>query len=400
VATSDPRNPRNATGVRSRARIAIFVPDLTGTDGWSRYALDLVREMGCRGHEVLCITARATPEAGVRELPVLHDAKPYVRNPLQAVWSARKLRAALRDWRPDILHFIAEPYVLLLPFLQAGTPPRPKAVLTVHGSYAYAPNIVSRGSRRVLAAFFFERALRRLDTIIPVSRYTREYLRKSVRSRRLQDRLVQKLHIVTNGLDTRRFARAHRRPRPGDRTAVILFVGAVKPRKGLLEAIEGLRRYREHFHADFRYRIVGRYSDGSSYVRECKRRIRAYGLEGQVEFTGGVSEARLADLYASADVLLLLSVPRKHRFEGFGLVYLEANFHGVPCIGSQGSGAEDAIREGVTGYLVDPEDPEQIAERLHRILQERALDAEQCIAWAEENSVAAKCQELEQLYCA
>ena len=87
------------------------------------------------------------------------------------------------------------------------------------------------------------------------------------------------------------------------------------------------------------------------------------GLSGQVLFTGFVSEATLAELYARAAVFVMPS-----RGEGFGLVYLEAMRAGRPCVAARASAAAEIVADGETGLLVDPLDPEAIAGALGRLL--------------------------------
>ncbi|HEY6321353.1 MAG TPA: glycosyltransferase family 4 protein [Thermoanaerobaculia bacterium] len=87
------------------------------------------------------------------------------------------------------------------------------------------------------------------------------------------------------------------------------------------------------------------------------------GLAGQVLFTGFVSEATLAELYARAAVFVMPS-----RGEGFGLVYLEAMRAGRPCVAARASAAAEIVADGETGLLVDPLDPDAIAGALGRLL--------------------------------
>jgi len=87
------------------------------------------------------------------------------------------------------------------------------------------------------------------------------------------------------------------------------------------------------------------------------------GLSGEVLFTGFVSEATLAELYARAAVFVMPS-----RGEGFGLVYLEAMRAGRPCVAARASAAAEIVADGETGLLVDPLDPEAIAGAMGRLL--------------------------------
>ncbi|HYL05662.1 MAG TPA: glycosyltransferase family 4 protein [Thermoanaerobaculia bacterium] len=87
------------------------------------------------------------------------------------------------------------------------------------------------------------------------------------------------------------------------------------------------------------------------------------GLAGGVLFTGFVSEATLAQLYARAAVFAMPS-----RGEGFGLVYLEAMRAARPCVAARASAAAEIVVDGETGLLVDPLDPDAIALALGRLL--------------------------------
>ncbi len=89
----------------------------------------------------------------------------------------------------------------------------------------------------------------------------------------------------------------------------------------------------------------------------------ALGVSGQVLFTGFVSEATLAELYARAAAFAMPS-----RGEGFGLVYLEAMRAGKPCVAARAGAAAEIVVDGETGLLVDPLDVEEIAAALGRLL--------------------------------
>ncbi|MSR84609.1 MAG: glycosyltransferase, partial [Candidatus Latescibacteria bacterium] len=86
------------------------------------------------------------------------------------------------------------------------------------------------------------------------------------------------------------------------------------------------------------------------------------GMAERVEFLGFVPEAELPALYGAAD---LFAMPSRELLEagdveGFGIVFIEAN----------AAGLADAVEEGQTGLLVDPEDPQAVAEGLIRLLQD------------------------------
>ena len=82
-----------------------------------------------------------------------------------------------------------------------------------------------------------------------------------------------------------------------------------------------------------------------------------------VKFLGQISREELDRLFAQSYVTVLPSL-----FEPFGLCCIESMKFGTPVIGSCRGGMNEIIIDGVNGYLVNPTDPVQIAERIESIL--------------------------------
>jgi glycosyltransferase involved in cell wall biosynthesis len=95
----------------------------------------------------------------------------------------------------------------------------------------------------------------------------------------------------------------------------------------------------------------------------------AAGLGNAVRFTGRLAEEELAALYRDCAFFVMPSSD-----EGFGLVFLEAMRAGKACIGAPGSAAE-LIEDGVTGFVVDPDEPEQVLKSVVRLFQDPRLAA-------------------------
>ena len=101
--------------------------------------------------------------------------------------------------------------------------------------------------------------------------------------------------------------------------------------------------------------------------------IRAAGCEGRVVFLGNITEEEKVDLLQGATAFLHTPVVAADGgFEGFGIVYLEAAASGVPSIATLGSGAEDAVIDGRTGFLVRA-DPGSVAAPLLDLLRDADL---------------------------
>jgi glycosyltransferase involved in cell wall biosynthesis len=127
----------------------------------------------------------------------------------------------------------------------------------------------------------------------------------------------------------------------------------------ILEALPGLLAAQ----AGTRLLIVG---DGDDRDR-LEGKAASLGLGGAVTFTGFVSEATLAELYRRCAAFVMPS-----RGEGFGLVYLEAMRAGRPILAARGSAAEEIVRHGETGLLVDPDDRKELTAALAQLLGDLA----------------------------
>ena len=96
-----------------------------------------------------------------------------------------------------------------------------------------------------------------------------------------------------------------------------------------------------------------------------------------MEFLGEVDDRELPALYQTADVFVMPSRDLYGQpIEGLGLVYLEANLCGLPVIAGDTGGVSDAVVDGETGLLVNPEDPAAIASAIVRLLSDSDLAAQ------------------------
>jgi phosphatidylinositol alpha-1,6-mannosyltransferase len=139
--------------------------------------------------------------------------------------------------------------------------------------------------------------------------------------------------------------------RPGRPTVLIvarmLSAERYKGHDALLEAWPVVKAHEP----DARLVCVG---DGDDLPR-LQQKAHELGLGAHTRFTGFASARDLQHWYRHASVFAMPS-----RGEGFGLVYLEAMSHGLPCIGSVHDAAGEIIDDGVTGHLVDQSDPREL----------------------------------------
>jgi phosphatidyl-myo-inositol dimannoside synthase len=97
---------------------------------------------------------------------------------------------------------------------------------------------------------------------------------------------------------------------------------------------------------------------------------REAGVADAVRFLGAVPDADLPALYNAAD--LYVGASRRHDLlvEGFGISLVEASASGLAVVGGRSGGVPDAVRDGETGLLVDPDGPEPVADGIVALLRD------------------------------
>lgn len=173
----------------------------------------------------------------------------------------------------------------------------------------------------------------------------------------------QKIHTIHYGLDP---ASVHAPPDARTRLRQELGLPADAPlvgsvcrlieQKGLDNALDGFAQVVAEFPAAH-YAIAG---DGP-LRGALEAQAARLGVADRVHFLGWRADAPA--IFAALDVLLAPS-----RWEGFGLVFLEAMALGVPVISTRVSAIPEVIADGETGWLVPPDDPAAIAGALRAAL--------------------------------
>jgi phosphatidylinositol alpha-1,6-mannosyltransferase len=194
-----------------------------------------------------------------------------------------------------------------------------------------------------------------------------EYTARSLRER--FPRAAERVRVVTLCIDPERTGIwSHSEPAaPPPREPAALIVGRLwseERGKGHDELLDAWRGVRERVPRAQLW-VVG---DGDDRPR-LERRAREQGLADAVRFLGHVSDAELGDVFRRASLFAMPS-----RQEGFGLVYAEAMWHGLPCIVSSADAGAEVVRAGQTGLVV----PYGDAQALRAAVVELLSDPERC----------------------
>jgi glycosyltransferase involved in cell wall biosynthesis len=137
---------------------------------------------------------------------------------------------------------------------------------------------------------------------------------------------------------------------------LLLFVGRLRYYKGLDTLIRALRQI------DARLLVVGI----GPMEAEWQALATEVGVADRIAWLGEVPDADLPALYHLADLFVL---PASHPSEAFGLVQVEAMAAGLPVVCTElGTGTSYVNRDGVTGRVVAPRDPQAMAEAINALL--------------------------------
>jgi D-inositol-3-phosphate glycosyltransferase len=185
-----------------------------------------------------------------------------------------------------------------------------------------------------------------------------------------------KATIIPSGVNVARFAEvshaeARRRiglPQDG---LVVAYVGRMLPRKDVRNIVRAMALLRERWPeipTPTLLLVGGETAEpdpvATPEIGELTRLGEDLGVRDSMRFVGKQQPNTLHNFYSAADVIV--TTPW---YEPYGLTPLEAMACGRPVIGSAVGGISFTIKDGVTGYLVPPRDPDALAERLASMLK-------------------------------
>jgi len=262
----------------------------------------------------------------------------------------RRIARLLGAFRPDavVCQTAYEAAAALLARRLARVPAR--IVVEVHGDWRTSTRLYGSGFRRALARIgdaLAAVALRRSDAVRTVSPFT--------------TRLVRELGVEATAdfpayMDLEPFVAP---ARPLGQEPVALFVGVLEAYKNV-DGLAAAWRLAAPRLPDASLRIVGK----GSRSEIAAALVREHGVCWDPE----LSAVDVAQALDDAWVLVLPS-----RSEGMGRVLVEAFCRGRGVVGTRAGSIPDLVADGVSGLLVDPDDPAALADALVRVLSNRAL---------------------------
>ncbi len=341
-------------------RIAFAVPgDLATPTGGYRYDARMIAELARLGWQVDTID--------------LGDGFPWPSEPQRLTAEARL--AAVPAGIPVVVDGLA---FGVLPGAAARLAARNPLVALVHHPLALETGISAEAAAGLQAS---ERAALAVATRVVVTSATT--------ARQLaSDYAVpaQRIVVAPPGTDPAPVA-------PGSRDGIVrlLSVGALVRRKGFDVLFAALATLTD---LSWRLAVAGARDRDPATAAQLEADIVRLDLGERVALFGAVPPARLAELYAGADVFVLAS-----RHEGYGMACAEAIAHGLPVIATAGGAVADTVGPDA-GVLVAPDDMQALARALRGViadpqararLAERARDAaRQLPRWSESAAIVSR----------
>jgi glycosyltransferase involved in cell wall biosynthesis len=326
--------------------------------GVSRYASELLQALLAReggegsAYRYALLSSRTlngNAPPGVFEQNQLHF-------PNRSVWMQAVLPMELRRMQPSLCHFtnMIAPLVAPGPF-----------VLTLHDLSLLLHAETQPTKSLIVVRPVMTRAAHKAAAIIAVSHAIKQEIVMKLGVPAQRVRVIYEAASPAYSPINNSTQLAEVKARYQLRAPFVLCVGTIEPRKNLGALLQAFAQLRRMGHTE-QLVLVG----GLGWKYEATlRNIEDLGLSESVRLIGFVPDIDLPAIYNLAHVLAFVS-----RYEGFGLPILESMACGTPVVTSNTSGMAELGANAA--LLVNPSEPQEIAQALHRVLTDDALHTE------------------------
>jgi glycosyltransferase involved in cell wall biosynthesis len=323
-----------------------ILPELI-SGGVERGTVEVAEAIVAQGWRSLVVSAGGAMAEQLRRAGAEHITLPVAsKNPWRIWQNAARLEQLIRHHQVDIVH--ARSRAPAWSAWLAAKRTKTTFLTSFHGVYGHKSGLKRKYNEVMI---FGER-------IIAVSHFIAEHLQQVYRVN------PDKIRVVQRGADLRIFRRervsghsimklATNWHVPED-VPVILVPGRITRWKGQHVVLEALTKLPEHL--KFFCLLVGEDSKHPEYLYELEKYIVDHHLAGKVRLTGNCTA--MTDAYGLADVVIVPSIEP----EAFGRVPIEAQAMGKPVIATNHGGACETVIEGVTGWLIPPNNAEVLAD--------------------------------------
>ncbi|HUG37116.1 MAG TPA: glycosyltransferase family 4 protein [Candidatus Limnocylindrales bacterium] len=348
-----------------RPNVLLVHPYRLGTAGLTTFVLGLQKGLRAQGCGALVLVGGDSSRVTVQD-----EAAQIYQVYLRRVWpETGRLRALVAFWvrlpitllhlwqflrreRIDVVHLhFTNPASLYFAVLRPLSGWR--LITTFHGTDAY-----SLPRRTPWHRFLVRLVIGAADALTTVSADLLLAVKAAYPRLRTPARVILNGSLVTDAPSTAA-------PPPGLPDRYALAVGSLIPRKAYDVLVRALRLVRDRGR-DLHLVIVGGGPEDTALVSLAQE----LGISDRVVLAGEMPHAAALGFYAGARFFV-----HSAREEAFGLVMLEAMSFGKAVIAARVGGIPEFVRDGVTGLLVEADDPEALAEAMATLDADEALRA-------------------------
>ncbi|MEK7659543.1 MAG: glycosyltransferase family 4 protein [Patescibacteria group bacterium] len=208
------------------------------------------------------------------------------------------------------------------------------------------------GGNSLFDRFWQRRVVKKADAITVISSYLADFAKKLNKK--------APIFVVPNGVDLQKFKIKNEKLKINEKKIIITVSRLVK-KNGIDILIKAVRELKN---LDYELWIAG---DGKE-KKKLESLVNKLGLENKVKFLGGIPNEQIPEYLARADLFV-----RPSRSEGLGSAFLEAMAVGIPIIATPVGGIPDFLRHGETGLFCETENPEDLSEKITKILTDENL---------------------------
>lgn len=358
---------------RGRPATVMQILPALNSGGVERSCIDVAEAVMKAGGKAIVVSSGGRWVSELTRFNATHITLPvHSKNPLRIWLNSKRLAKLIRDHEVDIVHARsrAPAWSIWMAAQKTGVP----FMTTFHAAYKFSSKLKKR----------YNSVMSRGQLIIAISHYIAQHIwdNYAVETNRIRiihrgTRLDQFNPITIHPERMIKLARAWDLPEDKPMILMPSRLTRIKGHHVLIEALSKLP------HRNWFCIIAGAEPDNMPYQNELMDLIRSHGLEQQIRLVGHLSDVAAA-MRLSHMVVAPSIVP-----EGLGRMPIEAQAVGVPVVISKIGGTPETVLDGETGFLVAPDDAEDMARGMQAVFdmtqEQRDRMAEHAIAFVHAN---------------
>jgi len=319
--------------------VEFFPPRHGGTE---RASYNIAKHLALRGHDVHIITSwdQGLPKSSFQDGFHIHRVHWGKIRFFSTVFFLFEVFFCLKSIQPDIVHVQHIGFGSIPAYFSKKLLKKPYIVYG-RGSDVYYMSFFMR----IISKFFLKHAVKVIALTADMKR-------------ELQKIYYGEILVIPNGVELDNYKNLQKQDFQVNNKKIIIFVGSLRPVKGLEYLIKAM----EIIHVEMENTILMIIGDGEER-KSLEKLVLKLHLENVVTFIGEIPNENIPSYLVQGDVFVLPSLS-----EGFPNVLLEAMAAGLPIVTTNTKGLSDIIRNEENGYLVEPKNPQQLAEKLLMVL--------------------------------